>query len=240
MIKKIEQIKEFDEYTKLDVYSVRIKSLLNAYGCKYDFASFYCQLSQDDRLTAIISKLDNDFTLSFTDNCDMNELCEFFSVIGYSTILADSRFTFNSSFNEGIVMVTDIKKEIGISNLNINFFPDLMDIFTLSDYENTDFKAWYVDANHRIRHNCAKAASIEVDGITVSSAMFSSIYNNNAILTSVKTLPDYRNNGYATTLICEMISDINGKVFLMREKNKNQKFYENLGFKDCGEWRLYK
>ncbi|MGN0521519.1 MAG: GNAT family N-acetyltransferase [Eubacterium sp.] len=240
MIEKINCINDFDGYGITDIYSIRIKSLLTAYGCKYDFASFYRQLSADKKITAVISRLDNDFTLSFNNDCNNDELAEFFSLSGYDSVLCDEAFTLTDSFDSGYVMVTDKKKEIHKPGISINYYPKLMDIFNLVNYEKTEFDSWYVDVSHRIRHNCAKAASVEIDGITVSSGVFSSIYNDDAILTSVQTMPEFQNRGYASALVSEMICDIKGRVFLMREENRNENFYKNLGFINCGRWRSYR
>ena len=67
MIEKIEDISQFDSWQGRDIFSVRILSLLYAYGCKYQFATFYRQMI-DGEITAIISKLDNDVTISVADD----------------------------------------------------------------------------------------------------------------------------------------------------------------------------
>ena len=76
--------------------------------------------------------------------------------------------------------------------------------------------------------------------LTLPSAIFSSIYNDDAILTAVKTQPEFRRMGYASALVSYMIGDIKGSTYLMREMGKNEEFYKNLGFINIGKWRLYK
>ncbi len=240
MIEMINDLCGFDAYCKTDIYSVKIKSLLKTYGCKYSFAVFYRQVNEDKKITAVLSKLDNDFTLSFTEESNVEELSQFFKIIGYSSLLSDSCFQMNENYSEGAVMVTGIKKEIHASGIVINRYPKLLDLFNLVDYDSVDFESWYVDLSHRIRHNCACAATAEMDGIPVSSAILSSIYNDDAVLTAVQTIPDYRKKGYASALVSEMICDIKGSVFIMREENKNESFYKNIGFINCGKWRMYK
>ena len=46
--------------------------------------------------------------------------------------------------------------------------------------------------------------------------------------------------GYGSYLVSQMLSDIKGRVFLMREKNLNEQFYIRLGFENIGKWRMYK
>lgn len=239
MIKKIENPNEFDIYTKTDLYSVRIKALLSAYGTGYDFAVFYKQLNMNGEITAILSKLDGDFTISM-NKADKSELAEFIGVIGYSSCLCDGLIDNFSRYDEGIIMVSDRKTEYSLPYTEIDEYPKLMDLFNFQDYDKADFEAWYVDISHRIRHNTAKAYSVNVNNEIVSSGIFSSIHNNDAILTSVNTAPEFRRMGYGSLLVSHMMCDISGRVFLMREKNKNEHFYSRLGFINTGKWRLYK
>ncbi len=89
MIKQIEDISQFNGYDLTDIYTVRILSLLNAYGCKYPFARFYRQVNDDGTVTAILSVLDKDITISFAENADRDELSRFVSVIGFDSVLCD-------------------------------------------------------------------------------------------------------------------------------------------------------
>lgn len=59
-------------------------------------------------------------------------------------------------------------------------------------------------------------------------------------MTSVSTVPEFRRMGYGSALVSAMICDIKGKVYLMRDKNKNEKFYKKLGFENISYWRMYK
>ena len=214
MIKKIENANAFDKYTKTDLYSVRIKALLSAYGICYDFAVFYKQLNNCGEITAIISKLDGDFTISM-NNADEGELAEFINVIGYSSCLCDGLSDYFADYDEGIIMMSDRKTQYNLPYTEIDEYPKLMD-------------------------GTAKAYSVNINNEIVSSGIFSSIHNNNAVLTSVNTAPEFRRMGYGSLLVSHMMCDISGKVFLMREKNKNEHFYSRLGFINTGKWRLYK
>ncbi len=240
MIEKISNIKQFDKFIEDDIYYVRIMSLIKAYGCNYDFACFYRQLDKNNNITAIISKLDNDWTLCLSSTADNNELKEFFSVIGYNTVLSDSSFKFSDNFDEGIVMSSAKRVEFQAKYTELDRFPKLMELFNFVDYDTADFELWYVDISHRIRHGCANAYTLNVNDEIISSGIFSSIYNNDAVLTAVRTAPEFRNMGYGSSLVCEMLADIRGTVYLMREKEKNEQFYTRLGFKNIGKWRMYK
>ncbi|MCC8072657.1 MAG: GNAT family N-acetyltransferase [Clostridiales bacterium] len=240
MIKQISDEKVIFSFGVRDIYSLRILSLLDAYGCTYNFACFYAQIDDDSNITAIMSRLDNDWTLSYSHTCNKYEIAEFIGSLGYSSFLCDCDFILNGKYDEGIVMKSNKKIEFSMPFCKIDRYPKLMDLFNFLDYDTADFESWYVDISHRIRHNSARAYTLLVDGETVSSGIFSAIYHDYAILTSVQTAPSFRKKGYASVLVSQMISDIKGSVYLMREKNNNESFYKNLGFEDIGKWRMYK
>ena len=144
------------------------------------------------------------------------------------------------SYDYGITMATNKKIEKTINYAEIDEYPKLMDLFNLEDYSSADFESWYVDVSHRIRHGAAKAVTLNINGEIISSGIFSSIYNNDAILTAVSTQSEFRRMGYASALVSAMVCDIKGKVYLMRDKNKNEEFYKKLGFENIGYWRMYK
>lgn len=240
MIKLISSPIEFASFCKNDIFYVRIMSLLGAYSTAYSFALFYKQVDENGEITAIISRLDNDYTVCHADEFDLDELSEFFSKLGFNSVLTDAEVVLPFLYDYGSIMKTAKKTEIVMPNVIIDEYPKLMDLFNLDDYGAIDFEAWYVDISHRIRHGFAKAFTLNIDDEIISSGIFSSIYKNNAVLTAVSTQSLFRKSGYATALVSAMLCDVKGAVYLMREKDKNKHFYEKLGFTDCGIWRMYK
>ena len=113
-------------------------------------------------------------------------------------------------------------------------------MYNFIDYGEINFDSWYVDISHRIRHGAAKAFTLNMDEEIISSALFSSIYKKNAILTGVQTKPEFRKMGYGSALVSAMCCDFNGTVYLMRENGRNESFYKKLGFENIGKWRIYK
>ena len=188
----------------------------------------------------IISRLDNDYTVCHNDNFNQKELDDFFKTLGFNSILCDEDLKLSFSYDYGITMATNKKIEKTINYAEIDEYPKLMDLFNLEDYSSADFESWYVDVSHRIRHGAAKAVTLNINGEIISSGIFSSIYNNDAILTAVSTQSEFRRMGYASALVSAMVCDIKGKVYLMRDKNKNEEFYKKLGFENIGYWRMYK
>ncbi len=239
MIEKIENKEQLSDWKENDIFTVRIFALLQSYGTAYNFASFYRQVV-DGKITAVMSKLDGDFTMSLTDDYDRDELVRFFCVAGYTSILCDDRFEMSSRYEEGVVMSSSKKQDKPMQNAVIDEYPKLMDLFNFVDYDNQDFKSWYVDISHRVRHKTAKAYTLNVSGEIISSGILSSIYCGNAVLTAVRTADEFRNMGYGGSLVSHICSDVKGMVFLMRDKDLNESFYKNLGFENIGIWRMYR
>ncbi len=240
MIKLIDNPDEFNAFNKDDIFYVRIMSLLKAYSTEYNFALFYKQVDENENITAIISRLDNDYTVCHNENFDITELDDFFKTLGFNSILCGDDLKLSFTYDYGIIMATNKKYEKTINYAQIDEYPKLMDLFNLEDYSSADFESWYVDVSHRIRHGAAKAVTLSVNDEIVSSGIFSSIYNDNAILTSVSTRPEFRRMGYASALVSAMVCDIKGNVYLMRDKDKNEELYKKLGFENIGYWRMYK
>lgn len=240
MIELIEEESQLYGFDVTDIYSVRILSLLNAYGCKYPFVRFYRQINENKNITAIISYLDHDATISFSSEANLNELSEFIRVIGFSTVLCDERLSISADYESGVVMKSNKSIEVSMSYITIDEYPPLFDLYNFIDYGESNFEAWYVDINHRIRHNTAKAVTLNVNDEIISSAIFSSIYENNAVLTGVQTKPEFRKMGYGSALVSSMCCDFGGTVYLMRENGRNESFYKKLGFENIGKWRMYK
>lgn len=239
MIEKIDDITQFDCWEQRDLFSVRILALLKSYGVGYNFASYYRQVI-DGKVTAILSRLDNDYTMALTDDFDNGELVHFFCITGYGTILCDDRFLMGSRYEEGAVMCCRKKIESAMQGAVIDEYPKLMDLFNFVDYNNQDFKSWYVDISHRVRHGTAKAYTLNVDGSIISSGILSSIYDDCAVLTAVRTADEMRGMGYGSCLVSNICCDIKGTVFLMRDMELNENFYKRLGFENIGLWRMYR
>lgn len=239
MIEKIEGFEQYNKWNKNDIYTVRILSLLKSYGTSYHFATFYRQII-DDKITAIISRLDNDITMALEEGFDNTELVRFFCITGHSSILCPPEFQFGAKYDQGVIMQSKRKLNLPELNVTIDEYPKLMDLYNFIDYENQDFKAWYVDISHRVRHNTARAYTLNVDGMIVSSGILSSINNNDAVLTTVRTQDEFRGLGYASYLVSYICNDVKGIVYLMRDAELNENFYNRLGFENTGIWRMYK
>ncbi len=239
MIERINDISELLSWDKRDIFTIRILALIKAYGCSYPFAVFYAQRF-DGKTTAIMSKLDGDYTLSVDDGFDEEEIAQFLLLSGYSSILCSDEAELFPKFDEGIIMQSEKKIELSLGDTVVDEYPKLMDLYNFIDYNSQDFKAWYVDISHRIRHGTAKAYTLIKDDNIVSSGILSSIADGYSILSAVRTENEYRNNGFGSILVSYIMNDVKGTIYLMRDDGMNESFYKRLGFKDTGKWRMFR
>lgn len=239
MIEKIQNETEFNQWSQRDIFTVRILALMKSYGCKYQFATYFKQVI-DGKLTAIMSKLDGDFTLSITDDADQDELLHYFCVTGYNSITCSDKFVLGARYDEGVVMQSDVKKDYRLNGVTIDEYPKLMDLFNFVDYNTMDFKSWYVDISHRVRHKTAKAYTLCIGEDIIASGILSAIIDGHAILTAVRCQPEFRGMGYGSTLVSAICNDVSGRVHLMRDDGMHEEFYTRLGFVNYGKWRIYR
>ena len=101
---------------------------------------------------------------------------------------------------------------------------------------------FYVDVNHKLRHNATRMYGVYDGTKLVAMAMTVAESSNGAVLGAVSCHPDYRKHGYGSTVVKYISNRLiaeNKTVYLHRAKNANQSFYNNLGFEQCGSWQEY-
>ncbi|XFA99637.1 GNAT family N-acetyltransferase [Candidatus Izemoplasma sp. B36] len=89
-----------------------------------------------------------------------------------------------------------------------------------------------------------KTLYIEEDNKIVASVAVTAETTINAMVVAVATDPDYRNRGYATSLLVKLmkiyIEEKKKELCLFYDNPKAGKIYLRLGFKNIGTWDLYR
>lgn len=240
MIEKIYSFDKLSSFKTENIYTVRIKSLAQTYGFGFSFASFYRQ-KENGEVTAVFSVLDADVTLAVDiKHADTEELAEFFSIRGFSSLMCSDDFELDCEYENGIIMSCSQKFEIfsEFEVTKLTSFEQLNDLYSFLEYGGS-FDAWYTDIRRRINKNTAVACGVFISGKLVSSAILSSVYNSDAVLTGVKTDEKYHRKGLAGEIVKTLCNCVDGNVYLMREDGKNEKFYKDIGFKNIDRWRIY-
>lgn len=217
----------------VSVAGLRISSLYESYGCKYDFLRFYKQI-QYDKFTALISLMDGHATVCKLDNSDDSEMLDFLSAVGAKTVYAEYDLPLETIESGSIMHKTS---NIIASRDKKDKKMDFKRIYNImsTSFAMPDFNVWYPDISHRIRHGCA---AIIDDDNGCAVALKSTL---GALITGICVTEDKRRNGYGSYILNEIIS-VSGvhDIFALVEKNGTKKFYEVNEFSQVGKFSTYK
>lgn len=233
-------------FCEKDAFGTRIAAYYETYGTGYTFALFYLQ-EIDLNITAALSLIDGQMTLSCHMDADFMELAEFVQTIGYENILCDSsacaKLCLSPAKTGSIVEYKNSKSIKSDVPLAEGF--DLSIIYGIlkhSDFNGLpEYLPWLTDVSHRLRRGTAKVIAAEESGKAVACAMVVFKTSSAAILGAVATLPEFRGKGYAGALVTALAEEMKAKkrrVNLLCAEGSIIRFYQNLGFEKIGEWSL--
>lgn len=239
-------IKYLDNGTKLlafepkDVFAIRVLSLYKTYGIHSSFVNFWIQ-EENETCTAIISALDNDFTLSFTPGANLEELESFFSIMAPGSLQCDFTFQMDEPIETGSIF-----QKNGVSDFESSFELEILatcpldQIFKLNHLEKQgyDYSKWSVDFSERVKKGTVKAFSLLDKETVACTASYTSIWENDIVIGYIATEPKFRGKGYASKLLQFMTKDTQNNYYILcREALKS--FYEKIGFTEIGKWSIY-
>ncbi len=237
------------EFCERDVFGTRISAYYKTYGTAFPFALFYLQ-ETDGQITAALCRIDGDMTLCCNDNSDFEEINEFISAIGYSSLLCDTGVCAKLKkmpIRSGLIVEFNDDRKIYNENYTdciANSFDlsDIYDILNCSGFEGlADKSSWLSDVYIRLNHGTAYIAHTIENGKTVACAMVLFETEKAALIGAVATLPEYRGKGYASTLVDSLAKGMNKKgkrVELLCVNNSIINFYNKLSFYKTGEWAI--
>lgn len=221
-----------------DECAVRIHSLKCAYGLDAPFIRYYA-----DECGGLLSVMDGagvlycvenmeEWAIFITMNPDIFRLhCP--AVIGRQLISLGGW-----QGREGAVLKYSGNRNFAPSTVCDT--PHLPRVHALLDqcFESmASLNAWYPDVSHRIRHNCAKIATILDGEKVVSTAMTVAETDVAAVLGQVATHSDYRGRGYAKACINSLISRCKDKtLYILPMTDIAHSLYVKMGFVPDGEW----
>lgn len=248
MIKKIEKndVESVLSFLGEDVFSVRIKANLSAYGTDYSFAEFWAQYDENNSVCAVLSKINGACTLVINEKADTDELKSFLFCFPYVSAFLSSE---NAALmdiditHSGDILVSDSESINAYGN--IPDFTDMKAAFELirknegNSVAALDYLEWLSDFTYKRNRGYARLKAIEEDGKLISFAMTSAETKSSAIISGVFTDEDSRNRGYGEKVLMSLVSSLkseNKTVYIMTAEEKLTAFYEKRGFKKIGKW----
>lgn len=222
-----------------DESAVRIHSLKRAYGLNAPFIRYYA-----DDSGGLLSIMDGAGVLYCVDNFEewrifisMNP--DIFHLHCSGSVGKMLMANQDWQGREGVVLKYNGQREI-LPPAIVCENPYLPHVHALLDScfdSMASLNAWYPDVSHRIRHNCAKIATIIEEEKVVSTAMTVAETDTAAILGQVATHSDYRGRGYAKTCINSLISRCKDKtLYILPMTDIAHSLYVKMGFVPDGEW----
>ena len=211
--------------------AIRILSLYESYGCKYDFLRFYKQEIDGD-VTAIISVMDNNASLCLIDDSSTEEIIDFLSAIDAKNVFCEKELALEKS-EQGAIMLFNNTENNNRSANEVEFsnMYNIMSTYFTMPY----FSAWYTDISHRIRHGGASAVEKEY-GCAVALKSSSG-----ALISGICVAKSNQNKGHGSVILHEIIASCNReKIFALVEKNGPKQYYEKNGFFEIGKFATYK
>lgn len=231
-------------------FACRIISLYNSYSPHLAFVDYWLISDENGNITGAAARNGSSFLLFLTDSTDLDEVSSFLRVSGAASILCDGKYKLNFSSvrtSEGVILSRNTLF-VPIDNSLCIVQPDIRDAYYLivrcadENFTPPAFEDFYVDVNHKLRHQTMRMYGIREKNRLVAVAMTVAESKDGAVLGALACDPDFRNRGYGSALI-KYISNLliseNKTVFLHRAQNANVSFYHKLGFTQSGEWQEY-
>ncbi len=243
-------IKSVQDVSACDPFACRIISLFNSYKPELVFVDYWLIADENGEYNGAIARNGSNFILFLSGKSDIDEVSSFMRVAGASAVICDGKYSLDligCKTLSGVVLVRkeafeDEETEISFIEPDIKSVYELMTCSADENFVPPSFDDFYVDVNHKLRHNSTRICGIERDGILAASAMTVAESENAAVLGAVSCRPDYRKRGFGSTLIKHITNRLvseNKSVYLHRAQNANEAFYDGLGFTEYGAWREY-
>lgn len=100
-----------------------------------------------------------------------------------------------------------------------------------------EFEPFYLDLSHRLRHGGAFVLAEYRKQELAGCALVSAITETAAVLSAVVVKEELRRQGLGTALVQKAEDCLSGKtLYLLREKDKCQEFYQKLGYTKVDTW----
>lgn len=221
MIQRIFNAEQLGDLPENGIEAQKIRALLNAYGCNYDFLEFYRQGG------SFLACLDGEVVISDSPDCDYEELAEFLNAHGFSGVFCGEAAAeaLKKRLHAEFTRVNLMEKNGG----NSGAFPEEISPSEAwkiigSRFE-IPFEPWYLDISHRVRHGITRCLSDGKAALVVQHKL-----NGEVLLSQVAVLKEYERQGFAKRLVMRTAAAFPGEIQIVCGDNLTG-FYESCGFK---------
>ncbi len=207
---------------------IRIYSLFAAYA-NSGLADFWCQRVQD-KITAVISKLDANLTLCLYDGAEVAEICEFLSVVGCGSVLSNKPLPLkNEKTLFQFCYTPKSRAETQFAEVDYQTAYDIMS----TRFDMPPFDVWYPDLCHRVRHGAAHLLSEK------GAALCGLLAKEKMLIIGLSSLPENKGQGRGTQLLGRVKSSTLAKSYTLLAEESLKQYYVNQEFALTGKHYTY-
>lgn len=230
--------------------NARVSALIKAYGTDRRFFNVWHQ-----DFDTVLARLEGSFFVCGGKNIDYEEIGFFLNFNPYFNRLTGKAevvekiaqmFTVDCERRSYDFMAMPQKTAQGLAqsdDFEIDPAPKLRDVYNVilacqsDEFKVGSFEPWYVDLSHRIRHGCARAYLLKVDGEVRATCLVSAESDYAGLISGVATIPRFRGRGYATAAVRRACFDLarSGKQPVLECLPTLSAFYTRLGFEKTAQ-----
>ena len=247
-----EHLPQLLDFLERDSLGVKIAGTLLAYGLSRPFADCWFQLDRDEKMVAVIGRLDVALTLCTAPRLSRDEdarielasFCRMLPGIESLTCSEDSALEFPFSergfcleLQKAAALPFSAGEETPLLPLSPSALYALLDSCRAPAIVLPPRMAFIADFSHRLRHGAARCWGLS-DGSPAAAVFTAAETGARALIGGVATRPDCRNRGYASRLlhtVCETLR-AEGKTPSLFCLEPELPFYEARGFVTAGRW----
>ena len=238
MIKLAENINELD-FLPADPFAAVIRALAETYGANE--VPFVRIAVQQDK--AALCSVDGNVTVCALEGADFEELSLYLKATGFLSVKGERSVIERLGFPaaDGSFIVEFIPNEYPAPE-NFTAECDIGSAYKLlfqAGFTSDDFGAFKADICARLNKATAKFGGIVEDGSLLATCFRLFEGDKSILLGAVVTDIKARGRGLASALVPYMASP-EKPSFLFCRQDSLLRFYENCGFRKCGEWALAK
>ena len=234
MIRLAESLETLYPLCKDSPFGCQIISAAEGYGTQRDFARFWADEAAAYSLMDGVMRIAGEIT-------NPEETRAFLGAVGTQRVVCSEENAAKLSLpveEKGVILDKDLPEAAGETSAA----DDSLSVRTVYTVLHAcqmvgEFEPFYLDLSHRVRHGTACICGVTPRGEEHAAAVSVAVLGRDAaLLSAVGVLPEYRRKGLGTQAVKEMEARLSGRVFLLREADKNERFYAALGYRPRGFW----
>ncbi len=233
------------------VYGTINASLYRLYS-KNNQGMFWNLYNEKNILCGNLSLVNNAFTISLKDENCITEVAKFIDFWGnFQFIKCDycnatklyNLIEKNCKMAFGEILVSDFddiyyyKSSLFCKDINIySAFELLRECFPIK-MNGIELQTFNYDLNYRIRKGESLLLGLKNENEVICLAEILSLSDESVIIGFLCTRKEYRNHGYASSLLKCILSEFsNKKVYIFAENSNLSAFYKKVGFNNFAVW----